>query len=51
MIKRPVNKKTIRDMSRLKCTEPGAEELFLRLVEEHNAEFGNAVEEIEESDD
>ena len=51
MIKRPVNKKTIRDMSRLKCTEPGAEELFLRLVEEHNAEFGNAVEEIEENDD
>ena len=49
MIKRPVNKKTIRDMSRLKCTEPGAEELFLRLVEEHNAEFGNAVEEIEEN--
>ena len=51
MIKRPVNKKTIRDMSRLKCTEPGAEELFLRLVEEHNAEFGNVAEEIEESDD
>lgn len=51
MIKRPVNKKTIRDMSRLKCTEPGTEELFLRLVEEHNAEFGNVVEEIEESDD
>ena len=41
LIKRPVNKKTIKDMSRLKCTEPGAEELFMRLIEEHNAEFGN----------
>lgn len=34
-------------MSRLKCTEPGAEELFMKLVEEHNAEFGN----IRDSDD
>ena len=48
LIKRPVNKKTIKDMSRLKCTEPGAEELFMRLVEEHNAEFGNTPDNDDE---
>lgn len=47
-LKRPVNKKTIKDIVNLRLKEPGTSELFLSMVEAHNELFAaNASEEDE----
>ena len=47
-LKRPVNKKTIKDIVNLRLKEAGASELFLSMVEAHNELFAaNASEEDE----
>jgi hypothetical protein len=48
VLKRPVNKKTIKDIVNLRLKEPGTSELFLSMVEAHNELFAaNASEEDE----
>ena len=48
VLKRPVNKKTIKDIVNLRLKEPGTSELFLSMVDAHNALFAaNASEEDE----
>lgn len=48
-LKRPVNKKTIKDITNQRLKEPGSADLFLQMVEAHNAPFAaNANEEDEE---
>ncbi len=39
VIKRPVSKKTIRQVSKFYCKEPGSDALFVRMVEEYNSQY------------
>ena len=39
IVKRPVNKKTIKDICKRRCPDSESQEMFMRMVEEHNAQF------------
>ncbi len=39
VIKRPVSKKTVRQVSKFYCKEPGSDALFMRMVEDYNSQY------------
>ena len=51
IIKRPVNKKTIKDICKRRCPDPESQEMFLRMVEAQNALFATNASDDEEDED